>query len=663
MKIKSVEIKNFRLLSKAKLDFEDVVTVIVGRNNSGKTSLAEVLRRFLGDSSPKFQLEDFSSTSYDCFIEAKHCCGKGFDEEKTRLAMPCIELRINIEYSISDASLGILSEFIIELDPTCLTTTIVIRYELEGGSINKFFKDADCGEEDEDITSFFRKIRENIPKLYTINSFVEDPNDVTNVKFVPLSAVRSLISTEFVNAQRGLDDNTTRNTDVLAKILEGLFMTAKSSFADAEDKEIVDTLVATVQGVQQMIDKSFNAKLKGLMPTLNDFGYPGLDGQRIETETILDVERLLSNHTKVRYAGSYGVHLPESYNGLGVRNLIFILLQLVRFHKEYKSSDDSAQLTLVFIEEPEAHLHPQMQEVFIRQLYNLVQALKIKDEIDIAWPVQFVVSTHSSHIANEAGFESIRYFHTKSSPYSDGDRMTFIKDLNKGLAAVSRENRRFLQQYLTLTRCDLFFADKVILVEGTCERLLMPVIIKKIEEDNPGLEKISSQYVTILEVGGAYSHLFFDLVDYLELSCLVVTDIDTIDRGTSKSCTVHSGNGISNASIKKWFGKNDISPAELLVFDPSKKIFNNRRIAYQVPETAGGPCGRTFEDSLMLSNTSKFGIEGVNQIDIENSARELVEKIKKSDFALKLALNDLAWEPPLYIKEGLIWLASYCKKC
>ena len=62
------------------------------------------------------------------------------------------------------------------------------------------------------------------------------------------------------------------------------------------------------------------------MPTLRTFGYPGLDGSELETETRLDVERLLSRHTKVRYAGHHGILLPESHTGLGIRNLIFILL-------------------------------------------------------------------------------------------------------------------------------------------------------------------------------------------------------------------------------------------------------------------------------------------------------------------------------------------------
>src|SRR5207237_7537411 len=98
------------------------------------------------------------------------------------------------------------------------------------------------------------------------------------------------------------------------------------------------------------------------------FGYPGLGGSELETETTLDVKRLLTNHTKVRYAGYSGVHLPESYNGLGVRNLIFILLQLVRFYKVFRAEANAPGLHLIFIEETEPHLPPQLPELSILQL-------------------------------------------------------------------------------------------------------------------------------------------------------------------------------------------------------------------------------------------------------------------------------------------------------
>ena len=296
------------------------------------------------------------------------------------------------------------------------------------------------------------------------------------------------------------------------------------------------------------------------------------------------------------------MHLPESYNGLGVRNLIFILLQLVRFYKVFRAEANAPGLHLIFIEEPEAHLHPQMQEVFIRQLSKLADQLNAEQAGEAPWPVQFVVSTHSSHIANEAGFEAIRYFLATSADEVIGVRQTKIKDLCEGLRETPQEHKNFLHQYLTLTRCDLFFADKAALVEGTSERLLLPVIIRKLEQAEPDTPKLSSQYMTVMEVGGAYAHIFFELLEFLELRCLIITDLDSVAAAGGTACAVHQGTATSNACLKAWFEGGDCSLAGLLAKTDAEKLKNRKRIAFQRPEVDSGPCGRTLEDAFMLAN-------------------------------------------------------------
>lgn len=661
MRIHHVKIKNFRLLAGVELVLEEQTTVIVGRNNSGKTSLSEVMRRLLTDSSATFQLEDFSSACYDDFCTALDARNQGLEDDAVRALVPAIEFRLRCRYDPAQPELGPLSPFVIDLDPACFEAVVVVRYELKDGKLASLF-DGQPSEplNDETRTAFFRALRERIPNEFGVKIWAEDPNDGDNRRQMQPSALRNLVKTGFINAQRGLDDVTSRESDVLAKIVESLFATATSPMADAGDQLVAEALKAAVQDIQTQIDTSFGGQLKSLIPTLQSFGYPGLGGQELHTETVLDVRRLLSNFTKVRYAGYSGVALPESYNGLGARNLIFILLQLVGFYKAFKAESTAPGVHLVFIEEPEAHLHPQMQEVFIRQLAKIAQQLVAGGEDNTPWPVQFVVSTHSSHVANEAGFESIRYFLGASVPgAAAGVRQTKIKDLREGLKGKSEPDKKFLHQYMTLTRCDLFFADKAVLVEGLSERLLLPVIIAKLEAAEPTGPKLSSQYTTVMEVGGAYAHLFFDLLDFLELRSLIITDIDAVEKPGGKACAVHLGTSSSNACLKAWFSNDDpLTLVGLVAKTDPDMVKGRNRIAYQCAEVADGPCGRTFEDAFMLANAALFGLTGTTREALELEARSSAAELKKSEFALKHAIAVTEWTSPTYILNGVRWLAG-----
>ncbi len=661
MHIHKIDIRNFRLLRNVDLHLEKRTTVIVGRNNSGKTSLTELFRRLLKENSPTFRLEDFSLSVHEGFWNAFLRKRQGRDEKEVRDALPFIEVKLIVDYGDNVLSFGPLAEFIIDLNEQSYQALIVIRYQLRDGDSDAFFDEIDYDHnapEGPQKTAFFRVIKERIQPRYVATVIAVDPNDPTNQKVLEFSKLRSLLQSDFINAQRGLDDVTHTDKDVLGKILETLFRTAKSDTGDPKDRAIAKELEKSVESIEESIGVGFNKQLEDLFPAFTLFGYPGLSDPRLLTETTLDVERLLKDHTKVHYAGVNGINLPESYNGLGVRNLIFILLKLLEFFKTFTAIPTTPGIHLVFIEEPEVHLHPQMQEVFVRKLGAIADDFAKRFNAEKPWPVQFVITTHSSHLANKAPFDSMRYFLATSDEHAGNARSTEIKDLRQGLEKTPPVDREFLHKYMTLTRCDLLFADKAILIEGTTERLLLPKMIDKLDAELSKSPPLSSQYVSAVEIGGAYAHVFFDLLNFLKLRTLVITDLDTVNRNDNeRACKVSEGTHTSNGCIKTWFGDTDISPDSLIRKPDDEKIRGIRRLVYQIPETTDGPCGRSFEDAFMLANRDMFGLTGASNPGRETSAWDKARGVRgKPDFALEYAIKRTEWAVPRYIGEGLRWL-------
>jgi len=587
MKISKICINNFRLLESVELSLEAKTTVIVGRNNSGKTSLTELFRRLLSDKSPTFVLEDFSLSCHEQFWVAYESFLSEQDERVAREALPAIDIKLSVSYESDSETYGSLSEFIIDLNPDCTDTLVNVQYGLAKGKLGALFEDIEFESEasiDQKKAVFFKTIKERIPKLFEARIYAQDPNDSTNQKDVEGNNLYTLLQSGFINAQRGLDDAVRREgadqkkNNILGSILEQLFSTALNS-ENLHDQVIVENLESAINKIQTSIDDGFNVQLAALLPTFSMFGYPGLSDPNLRTETTLDVQRLLKNHTKVHYAGINGINLPEAYNGLGTRNLIYILLQLLEFYKTFTSTDATSGMHLVFIEEPEAHLHPQMQEVFIAKLGEIADTFAKAYEDRVAWPVQFVVTTHSPHMANKAPFEAIRYFLTHQYEGFENIRTTQIKDLKEGLSDAAQEDRNFLHNYMVLTGCDLLFADKVVLIEGATERIILPEMIRKVDAASSTDSNLSSQYVSIMEVGGAHAHKFFGLLGFLDLRTLIITDIDSVGEDT-KACEVTSAVGTSNSCIKDWFNPN-VTPHQLLEIADDYKINGRIRLAYQ----------------------------------------------------------------------------------
>lgn len=681
MRIEKVRVEGFRLLQDVEITLEKQSTLIVGRNNSGKTSLTDVFDRFASEGGPKFRLEDFSSGLRAKFLEAKALHDTADAKvEAVLAALPKIAITLTFRYDPGSPNLGPLSPFLIDLDENSTAAIARVEYAATPASLSLLLDSPAPYEGEEFKLVFLRHLKATLPKAYGIQVAAIDPTDETNQRqFEGTAELTALTQCSLVRAQRTLDHAKHGDTDAIGKLLTTLFKTATAPTAAAADQALAAQLKASVETIELGVQLEFDQMLTGLLPALEVFGFPSLNDTELKPETTLNVEALLSDHTKIVYAGADGVHLPEGYNGLGTRNLIYMLLQLESYHKAYRARPTRPGTHLVFIEEPEAHLHPQMQEVFIKQLNAAVEKLSAKYPKEPAWQVQFIITTHSSHVANAAPFDAVRYF-LNDAPAGPHARRTKVKDFKKGTSQIPPEDREFLHQYMTLTKCDLYFADKAILVEGATERILMPRLCAIVDETLADGEKLARQYVTTIEVGGAYAHLFYPLLDFLELKALVITDLDAVkpvekttkagkQTTTWEKCPVADGERTSNTAIREWFrtandkasGRKDALPVlslgDLAAKSDADKLEGFRRLAYQVAEAPGGAhCARSYEDALVLANPTWF--EWPEEDDQATEAWEIAKDMPKAQTALRFAIEEKGWVVPRYIREGLEWLSK-----
>ena len=260
MRIAELTVKNFRLLEDVTLCLEEDVTVVVGRNNSGKTSLTELFRRLLSDKGVTFRLEDFSLGVLEKFWDAYELWGRDAEEDVVRQCLPRIRVTLDVKYGLQE-DLGPLSDFVIDLDEQCTTARIHIRYALTPGKIVPLFEDLD-----DDKPKFFRTLKERIPKFFETTVEAEDPGDSTNRKAVENARLRALLQFGFINAQRTLDEASPSGRPILGKVFERLFKSAASEEATPDDKQAAEVLKAAVTGVQTTIDENFNEQLTNLAP-------------------------------------------------------------------------------------------------------------------------------------------------------------------------------------------------------------------------------------------------------------------------------------------------------------------------------------------------------------------------------------------------------------
>ena len=717
MKIDFIKIKNFRKLNSCKIEFSENETIFVGANNSGKTTAMDALITFL--KRKDFKTQDFTISNWTELnkIAETWITNSNLSEEDKSIKvletyLPSLDLWIDVEAS----ELRYVSHLIPTLDweggllgirlifqPKNIEV-LIEEYFVSRTKVNKL--NSDSGKEVELWPKdFWQFCDRKLNALFEIKTYILDPEkfnedqelDEYNIALEG-NPLNGLIKIDTINAQRGFSDPNSENPEStnsrnLSSQLRSYYDNHLNPLIDPTENDL-DAL-EKLNDAQLVFDGNLKTRFKDPLKELENLNYPGFGNPQITLSSLIKVADGLEHESAVRYEIDNGLSLPEKYNGLGYQNLISIIFKLMRYRDEWmrkgkaisEDNDIIEPLHLVLIEEPEAHLHAQVQQVFIKKAYSVLRKHSDLGE-NKDFTTQLVISTHSSYIAHQK-FESLRYFkrnNTLSIPTSEVLSLKSVFDSSK---PEGKETEKFVIRYLNTTHNDLFFADATILVEGPAERMLMPHFIKNKHE------VLDSCYITILEIGGSHAHRLKPLIEKLGIITLIITDIDSqekyVDNSQNppiekfKKCQPQkkSNQETNNDTLKSWNPKlNNID--ELLDLEFKDKILadNPIRVAYQNEIDINGKkiYPYTFEDALVIENIEVFksipkssGLlkkmtQSAKEADVTDVVKKAYDAInaegaKKAEFALDVLYfeNPENLNIPKYIGEGLIWLEEKLK--
>lgn len=550
MYINKIHIQNYRNYNDFSMNFHKGLNVIIGSNNSGKTGLLYAIN--LLNSPSKVSIDDFNKNNLlkyeelyadnppeiiiEYYISHRIAEDDTNDESIIRL-LPFLgikELNENrtekdgkVEYNIAAKIKAVFSLDVKHLDD----------YKKEFKSVHNY-------------DEYFMMLNRFVEKYYSWNY----TNGITDTKAEQKTAT-SVFDIRLIEAERTSEEvrkETKREIEAFTK--------------DSEHAAELDALRKEVSNDLKEILKESITKLSDLFE--NEDNEIGLKKGNVSIFSDVKANFSVADAyvTEVKDTKS-GFVVPLQHNGLGYNNLINIYM-LIKLTEVQKGRD----FKILCLEEPEAHLHPAMQYKLFKYLKNLDK----KNELN----QQIFVTTHSSNISAVAGIDNMFMLAYERNEESSDCRQQCLEEQFKDSdgKTYKKEAKLHLTKFLDVTRSDMLFADKVILVEGIAEKLLMPLFM-----DACGCS-YEDEHISIVEIGGKHFEHFVELFNgnAVNKKVLCITDRDfkwIDDEDRLKSLETYQKEEVSH--IKKL-----------------KERFNIENFHINT-QTLGG---KTFEDELFLAN-------------------------------------------------------------
>ncbi len=683
MYIQSLTLEQFRSFKGRKIiEFNEGLNVIIGHNNAGKTTVMRALEiLFDSTKNKKININDFNKK-----LTTKELCSK---PPAIRIEALLMESKNEDTYS---EDLALVASWLTSLESP-YEAKITYEYYLPDKDLDDYYESIESISSnkpkdywDNIEMNFFRKYKSRVIVGPTKNNTTVEIEDIKKFDFQFLSAIRDVerdmysgknsILKEVIDFFIDYDikgDNSLNDKEKLARI-----NLKKEKFTTSANELITSLHDRMEEGEGHMLRyvKNTGAGFSEMTPTF--------EGSISDTELYSALRLIVQDET--------GITLPAVNNGLGYNNLIYISLLLAKMQKDTSNKylgSNSKVYSILAIEEPEAHLHPNMQ-------YKFLKFLKKNRENEVR---QIFITSHSSNITAAVDLDDV---------------IVLYKDINSDLSVAypgkvfdetnpeDIKSKKYVKRFLDVTKADIFFAQNVMLVEGLAEQLLLPEFSRIVDSENDLVES----HTSIINIGGRYFDHFLKLFDTsksvyaINKKVVCMTDLDPVRKKKgnkdweaclpiflNQDTNSYEYKNTSNKLVAKEYSNNifissqqknesstleydivmkNISNEDILVANMSnREELGNLMRAYKE--------SKSFNDLVSIIRNGKYKEEALTLINIIEKedwykkhliAGRYLKSIKKGEAAQELALiiseslqnKNSKISCPDYIKEAVKWI-------
>ena len=510
MYIANISIENFRGFSGKKvIELNEKLNIFIGHNNSGKTTVIKALQILFDTSySKKLSINDFN----------RQLSISDLKESPPQVVISSIlkENEGEAEYS---EEIVLVSTMLTKIQRP-YEAKITYGFFLPEKEIEEY-RATMAAISSPNIEEYWSEIEHSFLSKYVWKLYGGDEK----LKMVVDNDILNKFDFEFMQPIRDVERDLSSGSDSLLKEVIDFFI-------DYEIKNDTSKTKDEIKGNLQKVKREFAESSQQLMTKLQgrltagekqivtyaddtgatfDESSPHFSGVLNETTLYSALRLTLEDKT--------GIKLPPANNGLGYNNLIYIALLLARMQKdamgEYYGSN-AKLFSVLAIEEPEAHLHPSLQYRFLKFLND-----NMKSNVR-----QIFISTHSPNITAASKLDNLIVLNKEKEEIEVAYPGRVFDLKNKD----DKASKAYIERYLDVTKSDMLFAKRIILVEGISEQLLLPIFTRYLNGD------LVDSHVAVINIGGRYFSHFLKLFDRdkskyaINKRVAVITDLDPVRK-------------------------------------------------------------------------------------------------------------------------------------